>query len=227
MHQYIREGPIPLWLVLAALLASVGSATLGLIRNCSGFIDNFLVEMTVIGAGVVVTNIVIAGLQRGHRAQSAKPVLDRLAANLAKIADMVMRSVGLQSEELLSGISGSNVVDRLCNTGSRLTATTPFPENENSSVLVSEAHLSLVGECIVAAREQVFQLQELEPNLKLNVRFDELAAEVEAWKTRAYVDLRGGPVKSLRTSEGLKNVERTMKALQELAEQALRPFSSP
>jgi len=227
VHQYLREGPIPLHLVFAAFVAALASATFGLVRNASAFLDNVLVEMTVIGTGVVITNIIIAGLQRGQRVQSAKPVLEHLAGNLSVIADTVARSVGWQSAELFEGISPTNLVDRLRVAKLQLSASRPSLAGQKPSILVSEDDIALVSVHLGTVREQAFlRLQELEPNMKLEPRLRELEAQVDAWKTRAYIDLRS-QMGSLQSAAGLKNVELLLKALQELAFEALRPFAEP
>jgi hypothetical protein len=226
LHQYVQEGPVPLRLVLVAFIASIGSAALGLKRNHTGFIDSFLVEVSVIGAGVVIANIVVAGMQRGQRAQSAWPVLERLSASLIEIAIAVTRSVGRPSGTLVAGVAAADLADRLRDARSALSTSAATVDNTEPGVRVSEEEIAAVGGHMTAVGAALLELPDLGSDPKLMDRHKTLKQQVQAWMDKAWGDHAIGS-RHLRSAAGRKNAELVLQALEELAVEAVKPFRPP
>jgi hypothetical protein len=232
-QQYLREGPVPLRLVAVSFLAAVGSAGWGLSRNREGFIDNLLVEITVIGIGVVTTNIVLAGIQRGRQLEKAHGLLDHLARDAVFIGREVLDAVGLAQGYASTPVATFNGSQDVSKAVDRHVSLLALYQQQVEEVAIHSEPASqgstITRELLHSVQAKIDSLAEVTiPNLQaltidpaLQARAEDLKSEFTTWKGNALANLRmldGGG--SIQLPVTLQITARLLAALRGLLEEA-------
>jgi hypothetical protein len=240
---YFRAGPIPLYLIALSFIVAVGSLVWGLDRDAGGFLNNLLVELTVIGTGVVVTNVLLAGLQRTRQVNALRGLLRRITQDAEVVFDLLYRALGLPPEP--SRLPGAERVNRTVSiqasvggnepeiVASHLVHTLGQRRDELASVADSGPDQSTDGLLDAAMIERIrakvelisdvakVDLQEVTQDPMFPILGDELVKKVTPWTNKAYADLSVGNRSRLLSPAGIRDASDLLLALENLLRKAV------